>query len=305
MTLIRANFPPYGKDFPGGIATGRFTNGKLVTDFLSSFVGLPDEVPANLDPQFTGEKLLTGASFGSAGAGIDNSTSVPPGTITLAQQYENFKSYRANLTDMVGEEESSKIVTEALFAISMGTNDFSENYYSNAVTRAKYDIEQFQSLLLQELQSFIQNIYKEGATKFLVIGVPPFGCLPQQITMHNLINGSCISEYNEVATSYNKKLSSLIEMMKPSLQGLQIVYIDVYDKLLDMIVNPNKYGFEEVRKGCCGTGLYEVGPLCNTFSKLCPNASTYVFWDSVHPTSATYNILANDIFKQMERLIRW
>lgn len=32
-TAFRSNFPPYGRDFVGHISTGRFTNGKLVTDF--------------------------------------------------------------------------------------------------------------------------------------------------------------------------------------------------------------------------------------------------------------------------------
>lgn len=34
MTPFKSNFPPYGKDFQNHIATGRFTNGRLVTDFL-------------------------------------------------------------------------------------------------------------------------------------------------------------------------------------------------------------------------------------------------------------------------------
>ncbi|KAH9302867.1 hypothetical protein KI387_014450, partial [Taxus chinensis] len=156
MTICRANFHPYGQDFPGGKATGRFTNGKLVTDMLSGFLGLPDELPGNLDPEFTGQKLLTGASFGSAGAGIDDSTSLPLGTISLGMQMENFRSYRQNLEDMIGEEGASKIISGALFAISMGTNDFIDNYYSNSTIREKYNIEQFQELLLQDLQPFIQ-----------------------------------------------------------------------------------------------------------------------------------------------------
>ena len=29
LTEARANFPPYGQDFPGGESTGRFSNGKI------------------------------------------------------------------------------------------------------------------------------------------------------------------------------------------------------------------------------------------------------------------------------------
>jgi len=36
FTFIKANFPPYGKDFEGGKATGRFSNGRIPTDFLGT-----------------------------------------------------------------------------------------------------------------------------------------------------------------------------------------------------------------------------------------------------------------------------
>ena len=36
LTLIKANKPPYGKDFPLG-ATGRFCNGPLSTDYIGMF----------------------------------------------------------------------------------------------------------------------------------------------------------------------------------------------------------------------------------------------------------------------------
>uniref|UniRef100_A0A0D3HB23 Uncharacterized protein n=1 Tax=Oryza barthii TaxID=65489 RepID=A0A0D3HB23_9ORYZ len=33
-TIVRSNFPPYGRDFPGGKATGRFSDGKISIDLL-------------------------------------------------------------------------------------------------------------------------------------------------------------------------------------------------------------------------------------------------------------------------------
>lgn len=32
-TFVKANFPPYGRDFSNHYPTGRFCNGKLATDF--------------------------------------------------------------------------------------------------------------------------------------------------------------------------------------------------------------------------------------------------------------------------------
>lgn len=33
-TPFKSNFPPYGRDFENQIPTGRFTNGRLATDFI-------------------------------------------------------------------------------------------------------------------------------------------------------------------------------------------------------------------------------------------------------------------------------
>jgi hypothetical protein len=37
FTASKCNFPPYGKDFYGGQATGRFGNGRVLSDLISKF----------------------------------------------------------------------------------------------------------------------------------------------------------------------------------------------------------------------------------------------------------------------------
>lgn len=34
LTIAKSNYPPYGRDFIGGTPTGRFTNGKIPSDFV-------------------------------------------------------------------------------------------------------------------------------------------------------------------------------------------------------------------------------------------------------------------------------
>eukprot|EP00253_Pinus_taeda_P033430 PITA_33430 len=299
VTLAKANFPPYGRDFVDHKSTGRFTNGKLVTDIASGLAGLPDVVHAYLDPEFQGPRILTGASFASSASGYEDSTSLTLNVLTMGQQWKNFKLYREQLVSMVGRENASEIISGALFVISTGTDDFTNNYYLNPITKAQYNVTAFQDLLLDSLSKFIQGIYSEGATLFGLIGLPPFGCLPSQITIHNFIRNSCVDEFNDVAISFNQKATALLETLKPTLPGLKMAYIDIYDKLLDIIKNPSKYGFEEVRRGCCGTGLLEASIFCNSGTQMCPDPSKHVFWDSFHPTEKTYNILAQHIFSQV------
>ncbi|KAI8531958.1 hypothetical protein RHMOL_Rhmol11G0175700 [Rhododendron molle] len=75
-TVLKANHKPYGQDFPGKIPTGRFSNGKLVSDLLASALGIKDTVPPFLDPKLPREELRTGVCFASAGSGYDDMTTV-------------------------------------------------------------------------------------------------------------------------------------------------------------------------------------------------------------------------------------
>lgn len=34
LTIVKANFPPYGSNFDGGKATGRFSDGKTIADYI-------------------------------------------------------------------------------------------------------------------------------------------------------------------------------------------------------------------------------------------------------------------------------
>jgi hypothetical protein len=77
-TVAKGNFPPYGRDFDGGVATGRFSNGRLVTDFFSQAFELASSVPAYLDPGYTIDQLAQGVSFASGGTGLDDLTAVIP-----------------------------------------------------------------------------------------------------------------------------------------------------------------------------------------------------------------------------------
>lgn len=38
ITKAKVNYPPYGIDYPGAVATGRFSNGRNIPDFLGTHV---------------------------------------------------------------------------------------------------------------------------------------------------------------------------------------------------------------------------------------------------------------------------
>ncbi|PPD89899.1 hypothetical protein ES288_D04G084700v1 [Gossypium darwinii] len=300
-TIFKGNVAPYGINFPGHVPTGRFSDGKLVTDFVASSLGIKDAVPPFLDPNLSDDDLRTGVSFASAGSGYDDLTTLLSNVITVSRQVEMFRSYIEKLKGIVGDEEANNIIAQALVVVSAGTNDLIFNFFDIPTRRLEFDISGYQSFLLQRLEDFVKQIYDLGCRNIVVAGLPPVGCLPVQMTvrLENPMNRQCLEDQNSDARSYNEKLVKLLPEIQAELPRSKLVYADIYHPLMDMIIHPQQYGIVETTVGCCGTGVLGLSLFCNSVTSACGNPSQYVFWDSVHPTQQVYRQLAKYIVKEV------
>ncbi|ESQ36212.1 hypothetical protein EUTSA_v10008013mg [Eutrema salsugineum] len=243
-TIIRANFPPYGCNFPGRNATGRFSNGKLIPDFIASLMGIKDTVPPFLDPHLSDSDILTGVCFASAGSGYDNYTDLATLSLSVAKQADMLRSYLARLNRIAGEEKAATILSEALVIVSSGTNDFDINLYDTPSPRVKLGVNGYQNFILSGVKNFVQELYDIGCRKIMVLGLPPIGCLPIQMTMDRQKQSErrCIDKQNSDSKRYNKKLKKSLTVIQSNLSGSVIFYADIYGAILDMATNPQRYG---------------------------------------------------------------
>ncbi|KAL5735047.1 hypothetical protein ACOSP7_032908 [Xanthoceras sorbifolium] len=294
-TLAKGNYLPYGQDFPGHIPTGRFSNGKLVPDFIASALGINEAVPPFLDPDLSDDELLSGVSFASGGSGLDDLTTVASKAIPISKQIKLFRDYIRRIKGIVGEEKAKKIISGSLVLFSAATNDFIINFYDIPIRRLEFTVSGYQDFLLDKLQSFVKELYELGCRTVIIAGLPPIGCLPIQMTLkfENPLNRKCLKDQNSDAQSYNHKLSKLLDQLQPLLPCSKIVFADVYQPLIDMIDHPHKYGIVETKRGCCGSGLIETAFLCNPTTPTCGKPSQFLFWDSIHPTQFAYKFLTD------------
>ncbi|KVI03721.1 Lipase, GDSL [Cynara cardunculus var. scolymus] len=296
-TTFKANHHPYGVNFPGQVATGRFSNGKLVADFWASLLGIKDTVPPFLQPNLSDFDIRTGVNFASAGSGFDDVTTQVSQVIPMTKQLHYFREYKWRLKKLVGPKEARRIIGGALVSISAGTNDFTISYYDLRTRRDDFSIGDYQDYILKKLQNFVNELYELGCRTMMITGLPPMGCLP--IQMAGRFSRTCIKYQNADARNYNRKLISLLPQIQVSLPGSKIMYADIYTPTAELLRHPQKHGFTETKVGCCGTGFLEAGPICTPLTPLCDDPSSHLFFDSIHPTEAAYRYVTKSLLNHL------
>lgn len=303
LTTIKCDFPPYGKDFVDHIATGRFSNGKIPSDFLASMLGIKEYLPAYLGTELSDQELKTGVSFASGGCGYDPQTALLVSVLNMTDQLNLFKEYKEKLKKIAGEDKAIDIVSKSIYLVVTGSDDIANTYFTAQFRRLQYDLPSYIDFLVQSASTFFQELYETGARRIVALGAPPIGCVPSQRTLGGGIERNCVTIYNEAAKMLNSKLSMEFKRLNSTLPGSSFIYVDIYAPILDIILRPKAYGFEESTKGCCGTGYFEVTLACNSFTtSICEDVSEFVFWDSYHPTEKTYQILMTQMAQKYGKI---
>ncbi|KAI3963191.1 hypothetical protein MKX01_030321 [Papaver californicum] len=257
-TTFKGNFAPYGKSFYGGRPTGRFCNGRLTTDFIAEALGFTKIIPGYLEPNVTNNQILHGVSFASAASGYDDLTANLTNVLPVSKQIEYLLHYKIRLTNLVGQKKASEIIGNAIFVLSMGTNDFIQNYFIEPTRAEEFTLDKYEDYLVSCMIKDIKEIHRIGATRLVVVGVPPLGCMPLVKTLLGGSSGACVESFNNASFTFNTKVKAAIATIRTSL-GLKTAYVDTYAILQGAMNNPKKYGFTVTSKGCCGSGETEFG----------------------------------------------
>ncbi|XVF42383.1 hypothetical protein PTKIN_Ptkin01aG0357700 [Pterospermum kingtungense] len=300
-TTARADSPPYGIDTPSRRPTGRFSNGKNIPDFISDALDSEPTLPY-LSPQLTGNKLLVGANFASAGIGILNDTGIQfVNIIRMYRQLQYFEEYQNRLANLVGNNEAQRIVSQALVLITVGGNDFVNNYYlvPFSARSRQFALPDYVRYLISEYRKLLMSLYELGARKVLVTGTGPLGCVPAELAMRST-NGQCAPDLQQAAGLFNPQLVQMINGLNSEYGENIFIAANTNQQTNDFISNPGAYGFTTSKTACCGQGPYNGLGLCTTASNLCSNRDVYAFWDPFHPSERANGIIVQSILRGSE-----
>lgn len=80
----------------------------------------------------------------------------------------------------------------------------------------------------------------------MAFGLGPMGCIPLQRVLSS--SGDCQDRTNNLALSFNKAASSLLDGLATRLPNATYKFGDAYDVVADVISNPGKYGMENKKQ---------------------------------------------------------
>ncbi len=153
----------------------------------------------------------------------------------------------------------------ALYVIWGGAND----YLGGVTTDPNIPV----GNLTNEIATLISN----NAKNILVVNLPNLGELP---STRNTANPSGL---NTLTQFHNAGLAASINNLSTTNSSVNLKLLDVNSLFNQAIVNPSSLGLNNVTDGCLLVG--------------CTAPDNYLFWDDIHPTTATHQLIGNLAFQ--------
>ncbi|KAK3001802.1 hypothetical protein RJ639_022017, partial [Escallonia herrerae] len=299
-SIARADFPHNGVDFPNSEATGRFSNGYNVADFLAKLMGFKKSPEPYLSlytprPSF-GDGTFRGVNFASGASGLLNETGQNLVRLFLRIASPTIPRSRNILTAVMGQESAQKLLSQSVFVISSGSNDVFAYFMRLANNQSVPTPGEFITSQLTAYESFITELYNLGARKFGIISIGAIGCCPVQRALPINPGGDCLGIMNSFATTFHSGLVPLLQDLSSKLPGIKYSIGGMYTMTMHVLETPQDYNFTEVETACCGTGRYNAEEVCNIDTSLCQNRSNYLFWDLYHLTEAAAHLAADYLY---------
>ncbi|KAK9117669.1 hypothetical protein Sjap_016616 [Stephania japonica] len=291
---------PYGQNYPNKVSTGRCSNGLLMIDYFASAFSLPSPKPyLGKDKDFK-----SGVNFAVAGA-----TAIPtdvlekfnvPQVYTLSTLDVQVNWFETHLKSICSNKAASKL--------NFHHGDIGSNDYIYARLRRSYhiDVNALTPLAIKAIGDGIQRLIDLGASRIIVPGNFPSGCLPSNLEFYKANDTKaydelgCLQSFNSFTTNHNTMLKAALDALKSKNPEVTLLYGDLYESLRTVVRDAAKIGLDakNILNTCCGAHWkpynYDQIFFCGAVkASVCSNPESQLHWDGLYLTQAGYKAVAD------------
>ncbi|KAK6933526.1 GDSL lipase/esterase [Dillenia turbinata] len=268
---------PYGSTFPGKPA-GRFSDGRVLTDYLASFLGIRSPIPYRWR-KYGKEVLKYGMNFGSGGTGVFDTIVPGPNMTTQINYFE--------------QQVAEKVYTKQDLGNSIALASIAGNDYATFIllNGSSEPLQDFTRSVINQISVNLKRIHNLGVRKILVTSIEPLGCLPRIAA--KFLYKKCSQIENSATTFHNQLLQQVVRDLNNATHQSAFRIIDLNYAFLSAMKKQNNHTgtvkFGDPLKPCC-VGVaegYSCGDVDENGVKkfaMCKHPMSAFFWDDVHPT---------------------
>jgi len=159
----------------------------------------------------------------------------------------------------------SQVNSTTLYVVWAGANDYLQGAKDASIP-------------VRNVTDAIAALSKAGARRFLIANLPNLGQLPATRSDANSASLTALTQ------AHNQGLRRSLKVLNQQQPELEMMVLDANALYQAAITQPAKFEFTNVT-GACVTG-----------AKACNNPKQFLFWDGIHPTTATHQILGEQAF---------
>ncbi|XP_065871935.1 GDSL esterase/lipase At5g03610-like [Euphorbia lathyris] len=265
---------PYGITFPGTPA-GRFSDGRVLTDYIASYLGIESPIP--FERRNIGKKsdLKFGMNFAYGGTGVFDTLNNAPNMATQISYFQHLL-----LEDQVYTKHDLK---SSIALISLAGNDY--NTYLYKYGNHIQDMGNLTVLIMKEVSKNLKRIHELGVQKIAITSLQPIGCLPA-IAIASLQN--CSQDWNDASKFHNQMLKQLLQNLNSESKGNVFHLLDTFAAFMSVFNKPNNTGQLTLFPCCRGiSSNYSCGDIDKSGANkyiICENPELSIFWDRIHPS---------------------